>query len=60
MYSEITQNKFKSWLIIMVFVGFVGALGWLFGQYLGRPSLTFAVLIGAAVYALVMYFAGGK
>ena len=60
MYSEITENKFKSWLIILVFVVFVGGLGWLFSLYLGRPSLTYGVLIGAVVYALVMYFAGGK
>ncbi len=60
MYSEITQNKFKTWLILVVFVGFVGALGWLLSIYLGRPSLTIPVLVGGLVYAAVMYFAGGK
>jgi len=60
MYSEITQNKFKTWIILVVFVGFVGVLGWLLSVYLGQPSLTIPVLIGGLVYAAVMYFAGGK
>ncbi len=60
MYSEIARNKFKSWVIIAFFIVFVGALGWLFATWLGRPSLTVGVLFGAAVYALFMYFAGSK
>ena len=47
-------------MIILVFILFVGALGWLFGEYTKNPTLTFGVLIGASVYALVMYFAGSK
>lgn len=61
MYSEIARNKFKSWVIILFFVLFVGLLGWGFSEYMtGTPSLTIGVLFGAAVYALFMYFAGGK
>jgi heat shock protein HtpX len=60
MYSEIAANKLKSWIIILVFVGFVGLLGWLYGMYTGSPSLTIGVLIGGSLYALFMYFAGSK
>lgn len=60
MYSEIARNKMKSWVIILFFVLFVGLLGWLFGQYADSWALTFGVLVGAMVYALVMYFAGSK
>lgn len=61
MYSEIARNKLKSWVIIVFFVVFVGLIGWAFSEYLtGTPNLTIGVLIGAAVYALFMYFAGGK
>jgi heat shock protein HtpX len=60
MYSEISENKFKTWVILLVFVGFVGVLGWLLSLYLGQPSITIAVLIGALVYATIMYFAGGS
>jgi len=60
MYSEISENKVKTWAIMVVFVGFVGLLGWLLSLYLGRPSLTVSVFIGALFYALFMYFAGGS
>lgn len=60
MYSEIAANKRKSWIIILAFILFVALLGWLFGQYMQRPSLTIGVLIGAVVYSLIMYFSGSK
>jgi heat shock protein HtpX len=60
MQNQIASNKFKSWLIMLVFMGFVGALGFLFAQWSGNPSLTITVVIGAAVYAAVMYFASSK
>ncbi|MDB5181949.1 MAG: protease [Candidatus Saccharibacteria bacterium] len=60
MYSEIARNKMKSWVIILLFVVFVGVLGWLFANYMNSPSLTIGVLFGAAAYALFMYFAGSK
>lgn len=60
MYSEIAGNKRKSWLIMLVFVLLAVSMGWLFAQYLGSPSLTIAVLVGAVVYAAVMYYAGSS
>ncbi len=60
MYSEIAANKFKSWVIIGAFLALVGGLGWLLSWYVGSPSLTVGVLVGGAIYALVMYFAGSK
>ncbi len=60
MYNQISANKRKSWLVVIVFVVFVTALGWLFGKFTNSPSITIAVLIGAVVYALIMYFAGSR
>lgn len=60
MYSEIARNKFKSWVIILVFVAFVGLLGLFFGSYTRSWGLTIGVIVGASIYALVMYFAGSK
>lgn len=60
MYSEIAANKLKSWVIIIVFILFVGLLGLLLSVYTGRPNLTIGVLIGGSIYALVMYFAGSR
>lgn len=60
MYSEIASNKRKTVFIMAGFIALAGGLSWLFGQYIGNPSITIAVLIGALVYALVMYFSGSK
>ncbi len=60
MYQEITSNKRKTVLLMGVFICLVGALGWLFGQYSGKPAITPFVLVGAAVYALISYLAGSK
>lgn len=45
-----------------VFVGIVGAIGWIF-SYLyggGSSSMTFWIIGAAAVYALIQYFAAGS
>lgn len=60
MYKEITGNKRKTVLLIIVFIGVITGLSWLFAQYTGRPSITLAVLIGASIYALITYFAAAK
>lgn len=60
MYKEIAHNKRKTFLLILVFVGLVGGLGWLFALYMGSPRITPYVLIGAAVYAFFSYWAGSK
>jgi heat shock protein HtpX len=59
MYSEIASNKRKTYIIMVLFVLVIGALGWLFSEYFGGPpSITIGVLIGSAIYALFTYFAG--
>lgn len=45
---------------MIVFIGLVGGLGWLFAAYLGNSTITPYVLIGAAVYAFFSYWAGSK
>lgn len=60
MYSEIAANKRKTAFMMFVFVVVVAGMGWLFGLYSGEPAITPFVLIGAAVYALISYFAGSR
>jgi heat shock protein HtpX len=62
MYKAISANKRNTVIIMAVFVGLVGAIGWAF-SYLyggGNPSIAYWVIAGAAVYALIQYFAAGK
>ncbi len=60
MYSQIASNKRKTVFIMAVFVAFVAAMGWLFGQYAGSPYITPYVLIGSLVYVLITYAAGSS
>jgi heat shock protein HtpX len=60
MENQVASNKFKSWMIMLVFVVFVGLLGWLFAAYTGNRGLTYAIILGAAVYAGIMYFASAR
>jgi heat shock protein HtpX len=59
-YQEISSNKRKTAFLMGLFIVLTAGLGWLFGQYSGTPLITPYVLIGAAVYALLSYFAGSK
>lgn len=60
MYSEIAANKRRTVFILFVFILFVAALAWLFGQYVGSVGVTYGVLIGGIIYATIMYFSGGS
>ncbi len=60
MYSQIAANKRKTIYILLFFLVFVGALGWLFSQYTGNPAITPYVLIGALIYVIISYISGSK
>jgi heat shock protein HtpX len=60
MYSEIAQNKRKSWVMLFVFALIAGGLAWIFREYSGSLPITYGVLVAAGVYALIGYFAGGR
>lgn len=60
MYSEIAANKRKSVFILFVFLLFVAGLAWLFGLYVGSVGATYGILVGGIIYAIIMYFVGGR
>lgn len=60
MYNAIAANKRNTVLIMAVFVGIVAAIGWLVSLYYGNTSITYWVIGGAAIYALIQYFIAGK
>lgn len=60
MYSSIAANKRNTVLIMAVFVGLIGAIGYAVSWYFGNTSTTWVILTVAAIYALVQYFAAGK
>lgn len=60
MYSQIAANKRKTVFLMVVFVALLAGLAWVFALYLGEPLITPYVLAGAAIYALITYYAGSK
>jgi heat shock protein HtpX len=60
MYSAITANKRNTWFIMLAFVGLIAGIGYMVSVYYGEPMITPFVMLGAAIYALIQYFAAGK
>lgn len=60
MYNEIAANKRKTVFMMALFIMLVAGIGWLFGLYAGEPAITPFVLLGAAIYAMISYFAGSR
>ena len=51
MYDSIAANKRKSWLLVVLFLAIIIALGYLWGAYSGD---TFGALTFAGIVAIVM------
>lgn len=60
MYKSIAANKRNTVLIMAVFVALIGGIGYLVSAFYGEPSVTVWVLIIAAIYAFIQYFAASK
>lgn len=60
MYSAIAANKRNTVIIMAVFVGLVGAIGWAISYLLGDRSIAYWVVGVAFIYALIQYFIAGK
>jgi len=60
MYSAIAANKRNTVIIMAVFVGLIGAVGWAVSYVNGDRSIAYWVIGVAAIYALIQYFAASK
>lgn len=60
MYNQIAGNKRKTFFLMMLFVAFVGLLGWFFALYWGDPSITKYVLVGALIYVVISYYSSSR
>lgn len=60
MYKAIAANKRNTVIIMAVFVGLVGAIGWAISYVNGNQSIAYWVIGVAFIYALIQYFAAGK
>ena len=60
MYKAIAANKRNTLLIMAVFVGIISAIGYLISLFYGNTSITYWVIGGAALYAIIQYYAAGS
>lgn len=60
MYGAIAANKRNTVIIMAVFVGIIAAMGYVASLYFGNTSITYWVIAGAAIYALIQYYAASK
>jgi heat shock protein HtpX len=60
MYKSIVVNKRNTVLIMAVFVGLIGAIGWVVSYFYDDVNIAYFVVAIAAVYALVQYFIADK
>jgi heat shock protein HtpX len=60
MYNAVAANKRNTVIIMAVFIGIVGAVGWAVSYLNGNAAIAPWVIGVAAVYALIQYFAAGK
>lgn len=60
MYSAIAANKRNTFFIILIFIAIIAGLGYIFSVTYGSTGIFWGTLIGAAIYALIQYFAAAK
>lgn len=60
MYKAIASNKRNTVIIMAVFVAIITGIGWTVSYLYGETSITWWVLAGALIYALIQYFAAAK
>ncbi|MBM3209807.1 protease [Candidatus Saccharibacteria bacterium] len=61
MYKAISANKRNTVIIMAVFVGLIGAIGWVISQMYNTGShFALGVIVVAAIYALIQYFIASR
>lgn len=60
MYKSIAANKRNTFLIMIVFVILISAIGYLISAFYGNTTITYWVIGGAVVYAIIQYFIASK
>jgi len=60
MYKAIAANKRNTIFIMALFVGIIGAIGWIVSYFYGNTNVTYIVVVVAALYALLQYFVADK
>lgn len=60
MYRAISANKRNTYLIMMIFIVIIAAVGYIFSQIYGSIGIFWGTLVGASIYTLIQYFIAAK
>ncbi len=60
MYEQISSNKRRTWMLMLIFLAILWSMAFLIGKATGQQSLLFLVGIISLGYAAFSYFAGPK
>jgi len=60
MYEQISSNKRRTVVLLVVFLALLWGFAWLISKALGQPDLLFIIGIFAISYATFSYFSGSK
>lgn len=60
MYSSIAANKRNTVIIMAVFIGLIGAVGWAVGYMYNDIAISYGIIAVAAVYAIIQYFMASR
>lgn len=60
MYKAIAANKRNTAIIMAVFIGLIGAVGWAVGSVQGDMSIAYWIIGVTFVYTIIQYFAAAK
>ncbi len=60
MYKAIAANKRNTVIIMALFVGLIGTIGWAVSYYYGNSNIAYFVIGGVALYTLLQYFVASK
>jgi len=59
-YNQISKNVFKTYLLLMLFLGLIIGLGWIFAQVYEDPSILYIVAIISSLFAIISYWNSDK
>lgn len=60
MYKQIAANKRNTVLIMLFFILFIGAIGWLIAYFMHDYWVAIWILVVALIYAIVQYFLSAR
>jgi len=60
LYTQVSRNIFKTWLLMTAFLLVVIGLGWVFSRYYGSPAILLVAVLFSTLMAITSYWFSDK